>query len=127
MSTVAIITTAALESAPFQIPNGMQLVLQAKGLQGSDTVVVEVVTFTQPPRFPFDACCPPPVQFTEVESAVPLTDCGCGDVTGAVVLTAAKPFVTLKEPAGLHLRARVVAAPDAVVTVSKTETPLRAL
>lgn len=111
------------ESAPFTIEN--QVTLFASGLQGSDKVVIEVVSMTKSGPSG-DLCCPGPVSLPEINGAVPLLvrDC-CADK--AVELTALKPFVVLDAPQKIPLRARVVAGAGATVEVELFETDSRGI
>ena len=111
-----IITTEVTTSEPFTIGVGKAVTLLAKGLQGNDYAIVDiVVTSTSGPQR--SECCPGEVALPEVTSTVPLR-CRNG---ARAILTATHPWLVLDAPQDVELRVRVVADPVSVVTVSMGE------
>lgn len=106
-------------SSVFEVTPGNQLTLLAAGLQGTDSVVVEIVTMTS--GMPAgNSCCPGQVTLPDVVAAVPLR-CANG---ARIILTEAFPFAVISGPVKVPLRARVIAGdPSATVTVDLSEYP----
>lgn len=120
--TIVIRPNGSLTSDVFALVEGKQASFIAKGLQGTDKVVFEVVTMTRPAPTIGDPCCGmAPVVLPEVDQAVPL-QAACDCTVQNVELTVAKPYLVLREPYGLNLRLRVVADPDSSIEVSRTDT-----
>lgn len=114
-----IIAPDQLLSSTFEVAPGQQLTLTADGLQGTDSVVVEVITMTA--GMPAgNVCCPGIPALPEVTAAVPLR-CANG---ARVILTATYPFAVISGPVKVPLRVRVVMGdPSATITVDLTEYP----
>jgi hypothetical protein len=108
-----ILSPNTTSSAAFVIPHGEQITLYAKGLAGSDTVVVEILELSSAPTFSGNLCCDLQKHRIEVVRRVPLL-CPNGK---PVTLTAAYPWGVLSSPQGLALGVRLVADPAAAVTV----------
>ena len=113
-----ILNPKSTSSAAFIIRPGKEITLYAKGLSGSDTVVVEILELSEAPVFHGDACCDLTKARIEVVRRTPLL---CPNGT-PVALTAAYPFGTIDTPQGVALGVRLVADPSAVVTVTAEET-----
>jgi len=104
-------------SEPFTLRG--QVTLFAKGLQGADKVIVEIVTITRAGPSG-DVCCPGTVVLPEVQDTVPLIyTCGCEE--RPVELTAAKPWAVLDAPQQVPLRAVKDVGVGAAVSVELFE------
>jgi hypothetical protein len=114
---VEILSPDSTSSAAFVIASGKQITLSAKGLTGTDTVVVEILELSSAPDFTGNPCCDLQKSRIEVVRRTPLL---CPNGT-AVALTAAYPWGVLDSPQGVTLGVRLVADPAALVSVELNE------
>ena len=108
-------------SAPFTIPAGKQITIFAAGLGEGEYVKILLATIT--PGSPMGGiCCPGPVELPGLGLLYPLNRVCCGCEETPVQLTRENPWYVLREPQGVPMIAHVVAAADAVITVSMAVT-----